>query len=248
MPAGMSWRSCSRPGNVVGDRRRRPARYLLELVERQASNVQALGQLNELALEKADLADAEVWEKRLQDLEGPDGSLWKFAKARRLLAMAKDSAAAEYQQAKQLQAEIQTAAPSSPDTYLLRREIAEHAAAWDRAVEAYETAIGLGERRVAVYERLIRLLYDARRFAEAESYLAGLGEEGTSSEGLSVLEMAVAAEQGQLDRALSLARDRAARQSDDAMSHVAFGQMLWRTEKRAEAEVGIPPGCGTRPR
>ncbi len=84
--------------------------------------------------------------------------------------------------------------------------VAKQRGATDQAIEAYNNAIRLGDRRIEVYEQLIELLYAERRFAEAEEYLGQLQEQVPLSESLSTLEISLATQAGHLDRALAAAR------------------------------------------
>ena len=98
---------------------------------------------------------------------GPDGSYWKLCRARRLALQSATAAAGEFQQARQLCTEIQMRV--LPGRRLLYcRQLAERMGDQDQAIRGYQSAVRLGERGIGVLERLIRMLYDQRRFAEAE--------------------------------------------------------------------------------
>src|SRR5439155_24151968 len=51
---------------------------------------------------------------------------------------------------------------------LLEAGLAELADNLDRAVECYQRTIDLGNRQPAIIRRLVQLLYDRRRYVEAE--------------------------------------------------------------------------------
>ena len=64
------------------------------------------------------------------------------------------------------------ARPAWPQAALLQAQLAERMGDQDQAIRAYQAAVNLGERGIGLLERPIRMLYDQRRFAEAERYLS----------------------------------------------------------------------------
>ena len=138
-----------------------------------------ISQLVERALEKQDFEEAKLWENKLQNIEGVDGSLWRYCKARRLLSEVSGVNDPKLAEAEKLQAEILTLRPSWSSAYILNALILQRRGKLEQAVEAYQAAIRLGEHKLAVFESLVALLYKLERFSEAEKYLGTIA--GSSS-------------------------------------------------------------------
>ena len=211
-------------------------RDLAKLHETDRSNVRLVRQLAELALETRNAKEAQRWEKELQRLEGPDGCAWRCYKARRLLALTEGPDDPRVGEADQLRMQIESRRPAWSATHLLHGLILQRRGKLQQAVDEFQLAIRAGERRVAVYELLIRLLYRMKRFDEADRYLAQLKGRLPSSRSLSSLEISVAAKQGELDRAVEVARHGVQSRPDDHLAHVWLGQMLLANGNTQEAE------------
>ena len=221
-----------RTGDIEAVRQR-----LLELVNSDTSDLEPLRQLAEHALENKHYDDARKWEQRLLDLEGEGGSHWQFYQARRLVAEAKDRDDPRLDRAMELQNIIESGRPSWPAAHVLKAKIAEQQGRVQTAIDAYKTAIRLGENQVTVYRQLIRQLYATKNYTEADQYLARLKKHVPLSRDLSSLAIAVASKRDQLERALELARKSAAGRPDDALARVWLGQMLLLAGQDDEAEA-----------
>jgi len=212
---------------------------LAKFFDEEPSNLQLACRLAELAFEAGNLKDVEQWEKRLRGLEGPDGVYWQYYAARRLLEEAKGPEDPNLVRASELLSGIQRLRPTWPAAHLLDGLLQERRGKFEQAIEAYQEAIRLGERRLVVYERLISLLNQSDRAAEADKYLSLLQDQIAAFETLSSLEMSVAARRGQLDRALEIARRGVERRPQDPMAHAWLGQMLLANDKPDEAEKAL---------
>jgi exosortase len=206
------------------------------------ANITYVLQLAELALASEDYAKAERWENELQkeELEGTDGAYWRYFKARRLVAQADASPDDPFAEATRLQEEIRRQRPNWPPAYVLSGLIFERRGNPSQAIDAYESAVRLGERGVAVYERLITLLYQARSYPKADQYLLQLEDQIADSETLSSLEISLAASQRQFSRALAGARRAVDRKPDDPMAWLNLGQLqLSAAEQVREADPSL---------
>ncbi|HVW39288.1 MAG TPA: tetratricopeptide repeat protein, partial [Pirellulales bacterium] len=161
------------------------ARPILErIAEADKNDVRPLQFLAELALQAGEVDKAISYNTELESREGADGTNWRYYGAQRLMkqgnAVGKtDPAAAAklYQQAAELQKQIESLRPAWAPGYLLKARLAETrplktgngAAMHDEAaaIQAYTQAIRLGARSVQVYEALINLLYRQSRISEA---------------------------------------------------------------------------------
>ena len=101
-------------------------------------------------------------------------------------------------------------------------------------MDAYQNAIRLGYRQLAVYEPLVALLNQLGRYAEAESCLAGLQGQLPGSAFLSSVEISHAAERGQWQQAIELARRTAEAQPNNPQAAVWLSRLL-ETDNQAEA-------------
>ncbi len=202
----------------------RPLHYLIEL-ELQAADRENPGKLSE-ALRLV---------RELESREGAEGAAWRYYAAQRLLLQATASGAhkspnvkKQLQQAGDLQRQIEELRPNWPPGYLLKGRLAEAAAPPDAstAIQAYARAIKLGERNIAVYEAIILLLYRENRLAEADQYLAQLRQAVSVPPELATVAMAIDVSQGNIERAIEMARAQLARAPDDPLRHIRLGQLL----------------------
>lgn len=191
--------------------------------------------LAELALERGDSREAQVWEGRLRELCGDEDASWRYYRAQRLLneftAQASDAGDARRQllaEAAQLQQKVEALRPHWGAGYLLKARLAQLAAPPDveEAILGYAEAIRLGERQVKVYQALISLLYQQNRLEEAAGYLKGLRGATELPRELASLAMAIEARQGHLAQAIETARREVERRPDDALSHLWLGELL----------------------
>lgn len=209
---------------------------LQKLVEEAPSNLILVRQLAELAIDLGKFKDAEAVEGTLRALEGEDGSHWRYCRARRLLAEAKGVKEDRFAEADKLQSELRRRRPAWPAGHLLNAQVLERSGELAQATAAYQEAIRLGERRIAVYERVVMLLYQLQRFAELDKYLAQLQDRTAISQNLMSMEILSAVQLRQLDRALDLAREGAKSRPADPLAHVWLGQMLAANKQNVEAE------------
>lgn len=220
-------------GDVPGARRQ-----LLLLHQKEPDNEKLVHHLAELALEADDLEQVNRWEKKIAALEGPDSLFAKYYQARRLLSRATGPDDPGLIKATTLQEEIQLQRPAWPANLLLKGRVLERQGRSQQAIEAYQEAVRLGLQQVAVYERLIHLLSMSGRSEEADQYFAEM-RDAPSAASLESLEISVAAQRGQLDRALKLAERAVRRRPNDALTQVWLGQMLWANQQRDEAQAAF---------
>lgn len=215
------------------------ARELRGLQDTYPENVAILEQLADLAFERGDMQAAEQWETKLREVEGQDGLRWRYERARRLVVQASSANDQRFQEAQSLAQELLAARPSWPPAVLLSAMIHHRAGQVAEAIQGYQEAIRLGERRMSVYERLISLLYQEGRLDDASSYLTQLQEYVPLVENLSGLKILTAARRGRIDQALETARRRAERLPDNARAQAWLGQILTVSGETAEAETAM---------
>ncbi len=212
-----------------------PARAELEkLVEEDPEDVLPLQMLVELDLDAGKVADARRRVDQLEASSRVDAQAgWRFYRAQCLLGEAAgltDAAARRMRidEARTLQRELEARRPYWPPSHLLKARVAQMQAKPDdeTAIQAYGQALRLGERRVAVYQEMIGLLLRQNRLAEADAYLDRLRQAADVPPELAALAMATDLRQGNLVRAIEIARRETARAPDDALPHMRLGQLL----------------------
>ena len=210
------------------------ARQELEAVLKAGSPVttaRALELLTEIALNSGDLAQAQAWETKLRETEGEDGTSWQFFRAQRLMNLAKDGskeARGLLTEASNLQEEIERLRPNWVSVYVLKARLLQRGSERDSqaAIEAYERCLKLGTRHVQVYQELVYLLRRENRIAEAATYLDEMRVDGRLPQELTVLGMAIDAQQGNFDRATLVARQEVEREPDNPIHRIRLGELL----------------------
>lgn len=154
---------------VAGD----PEQAMQEFNRLQPLDTALARQLGDLFLKNGQLDLLTELETTLRDSLGLDASVLYF-EARRLLDEVSGAADPKIGQVLAMQARIASQRPAWPAAYVLKAEAERKREGIGRAIEAYQAAIRLGERRAVIYEELIAMLFDLGRLAEAERYLAQL--------------------------------------------------------------------------
>lgn len=242
--------------NLAGGKQTQARAELEKLVKEDPEDVLPLQMLIELDLESGGVAEARRRVERLETSTRADAQAGaRFYRAQCLLGEASaltDPAArrSRVDEARRLQRELEAMRPYWPPSHLLKARVAQMQARPDddTAIQAYGQALRLGERRVAVYQEMIALLLRQNRIAEADAYLDRLRQAAEVPPELAALAMATDLRQGNLGRAIEIARRELARNPDDALAHVRLGQLLSvdlpaegaeRTARLAEAEAEL---------
>lgn len=213
---------------------------LAKLQKAQPKNRRVMQQLADMAFERGKLTAVEQWEDKLKDLEGPAGLYWRYNQARRLLVQANNTKDPGFLEAVRLANEIRAERPNWPPAALLTAMILQRGNRFSEAIDAYEQAIRLGERRLSIYEALISLLHQVGRVTEAEDYLKQLGKKYVPvQQGLSELEILTAANQGRMEDAVAAARLGVESRPKDAMARLWLGWVLAAAGQPAEAEAAL---------
>jgi tetratricopeptide (TPR) repeat protein len=168
--------SCGNNFSVMSDL----CEYLLRLP-------QYTSEVNEQDKAKS-LPKVELWnaamqnaEMRLRKLEGEKGTAWRYNKARRLLIKSLFDDRPDFANVLDLIRQIEEARPEWAYLDVLRGALAEQMKEPNKAIKAYQSAVGLAIDDIRVYERLIELLYQEGRFEDAETYISRLGNVSNQS-------------------------------------------------------------------
>ncbi|MFP6657732.1 MAG: tetratricopeptide repeat protein, partial [Pirellulales bacterium] len=121
-------------------------------------------------------------------------------------------------------------------THSLRGRIEERRENLDVAMQSYQTAIELGDKRVSSYERLVLCLHRMGRVDEAEQRLSELVDLVPRSRTLSAVALSAAAKDQEGDRAVNLAKLGTEQRPGDALAWIWRGQLLAAKGQSKEAE------------
>jgi tetratricopeptide (TPR) repeat protein len=208
-----------------------------KIARQQPYDVQVRLALLELALETSDHGAIPRQVAELRQIEGEGGALWRYGEAARLALRAsrKDGSPKDLDAAAALLDDVRKQRPSWPWPVSLAGVLTELRGDPDRALASYVQAIGLGERRPGVVRRTALLLYERRRFAEADELIRRLPEDSPSSAHLARMAADAAYRRGDKRRGLELAR-AVANSSTDFHDHIWLGHMLEAAGQAEEAE------------
>jgi tetratricopeptide (TPR) repeat protein len=190
--------------------------------------------LIELDLQAGDFRHARAGIDRLRALEEhrDDGS-WPYYLAQALIAESQQTEDPQVRQrlveeASRYGQDLEAARPRWAPAYLLKARLSLLKAKPDenKAIQAYAQSLRLGERRLAVYQELVSLLFKQNRIAEADVYLDQLREMENISPALAALAVAADVWDGNLPRAMETARRDLANRPQDPLAHLRLGQLL----------------------
>lgn len=211
---------------------------LRSLLQQQDGNLQSLAQLADLNLAADNLAELDQTIQQIKQVEGEQGTLWKFFEARKLLqTIDAKSTNDQLRAVRQLQRDIEVARPWWPGGGMLRGLIAEHQKLNGDAIDAYVALIHSGFHRPEVYEHLVRLLYQEQRYSEAVYFLRYLNRNEASHTALTEIGVSAASSTGQWDVAVQLAKQAMDQSPDDILKHIWYAQTLNSADRIAEADA-----------
>ena len=170
-----------------------------QILEKDPNDITALGMLAELTLTQGDEAATEKAIARLREAEGDEGVFWRFIQANFFL---RSGSTASLRKATDLQREIVERSPSWSRGHVLLGAIEERFLRYERAADAYEEAIRLNDRRLLIYQRLLRNLYQSKQFDKAEAYLTQIQDTVPNSNFFTAMTAAVAEQTNNLPAAL----------------------------------------------
>ncbi|MFZ5828450.1 MAG: tetratricopeptide repeat protein [Planctomycetota bacterium] len=205
-----------------------------QVADREPANLGIRFTLFELALRAQDRAQMEKLVEEIRRIEG-DGALYHYTNAVLLALQAEspkdkrlDEALASVARARELNANWSRIAVLAGSIYEQRGDP-------DRALAEYQTAIALGDRNPQAIRRLTQLLYQKRRYAEAQKTLELLGTQPGEDAELEGLRGRLALHLGDFEQSLQLAREAAA-ESKEAADHLWLAQLLDAFGRRANLE------------
>lgn len=218
---------------------REPLRLWKRLAEMQPANLRVRLVLFDLAVEVGDGEALTSVLKDLRAIEGPNGPLWRYAGAAELFLRAVRGDKTGLKEARRLLSEVMVRRPNWSQPPLLVARIEELDGNLDRALENYQRATERGNRNPTVIRRLVQLLYERRRFAEADIALRKLSEAASGSGDVQRLAAEVARENRDYERAVELARKAVSAGSEDFRDHLWLGQFFSLLGRNDEAEASL---------
>jgi predicted Zn-dependent protease len=178
--------------------------------------------------------------------EGEDGPVAAYTEAALGLLRVRQGNRSALQEARQRLARAAELRPSWPRVPALAGELEELAGNKDRARALYLAAIQGGEGRLLVFSRAVRLLYEQRRYAEADALVRRMRPQVLAVGELErvAAQAALLSPGGQKDpaavrRALALARRAAPDSSKDFRAHLWRGQVEAAAGRVEEAEKSL---------
>ncbi|MBY0522441.1 MAG: tetratricopeptide repeat protein [Gemmataceae bacterium] len=190
----------------------------------------------DLATQVGDEAALQPLIEEVRRIEGEAGALWRYGKACQLIRRALTGDKSGLEEAETLLAAAAVRRPRWAQVCLRRGEVRELSGDSDAALGHYQKAIELGDRAPDALRRVVQLLYERHRYAEADQTLQKLQEQAPQLGDLNRLGAEVALRQKDMDRALSLARKAVSVDSKDYRALLWLGQVLLVAGKPAEAE------------
>jgi tetratricopeptide (TPR) repeat protein len=173
--------------------------------------------------------------EELGRLEGPDGTWSRYARAALgLIRLARGSGALE--EVRDLLAQIKERRPDWSRAVLLQAQVDDMDGKKPAALAGYLRAFDLGERQLALVQRLVQLLLARDRYLEADAVLRRAQQQGALPVNLARLAADIALRVRNYDRALTLARQVPAVPGQEYRQHLWRGQILTAAGRLTEAE------------
>jgi tetratricopeptide (TPR) repeat protein len=191
----------------------------------------------DLALTAGDGAAVERALAELRRIEGPEGTVWRYARAAHLIQAAKQGDGGALDEAEALLGPVAVRRPKWSRVPLCQGQIKELRKQPDAALARYLHALQLGDRSPLAAERAVALLYERHRYTEAYEVARQLPKQMRLSGELQKLVAELALQTGDdKGRALGLAQKAVAQGSTDYRDHLWLGRMLWLSGRPKEAE------------
>jgi tetratricopeptide (TPR) repeat protein len=189
------------------------------------------------------VAEAEALVAAVKRIEGDVGPAGAYAEAARLVIATVGDQPEPLSRARALLERAAELRPSWARVYALEAEILDRQDRRDKALEKYQAALDRGEGRPRVVRRVLQLLYEQQRYAEAQALVRKMPERALDERDVGRIAAALALQQSTAasDReqsheyALKLARKAAASPKANYQDHLWLGQVAAAVGKNDEA-------------
>ena len=221
--------------------------YIEQLADRADYDLSCRLLLYDLALRTRDDEALKKWLDQIRAIEGPHGVLWRYGEASRILTTDERGGSKLLQRAWDLLQEARAIRPAWGKIYLNIARIEELQNRPDRAIDAYQSAVELGEHHPDVLSRVVQLLTVKGRFLEADRMIRRLAEESPLPIEMHRLAAEVFAKSRDYEAAVEQAVRYAEGQPKDYRSHVWLGQLLRIVGRSEEAEAALRKAVQVQP-
>ena len=229
-----------------------------QVAKQQPNNLGVRLALFDLALLGKDSAAMNDVLAEVRRIEGADGTFWRYAEAVRLLQQARpadkeepsDRARRQLHEARQYLSEASSRRESWPRIPALEAEIDELEGRIPEAIDKYQEALRLGDRRPAIVRRTVQLLDAQGRSDEIKQVMNKLRDQENillaAGLGKAVVERRLSdpdPASRDSEHALELARKLVPPNSKDYRDHLWLGRVELASGKQEEAEKSLRRAC-----
>ncbi len=209
--------------------------------------------LCDLALVNKQESEADKWLDDIHKIEGDVGIYWRYGKAFRLYQQAKpkdkESLSPQGRQfLGQARVLLEGAAKLRPSWHAipaLEGLMDDLEGLTERCIEHLQRAVNLGDRRAVIIRRLVELLLERQRYADADQAIRKLidQEQTLLAAGLGKIAAQSLLFSNEMDRALHLAKESVPQDSENYKDHLWLSKIMWNVGKKKEAKEEIALAC-----
>ncbi len=213
-------------------------RCWMKIAEASPEDLRAQQTLFDLAVEFNQADDMQASAETLRQMLGTNSSVYKYVLATQIMWSVRNDKhleGATLDRARRLVSEARMVRSEWYDLARLNAEIDELDNKVDDAIAGYQRALELSPGRISAARRLVALLYDRGRLAEANQALKFVGQT-TSSDVMDRIKSDILRRSGDSATALMMAKKAVDEKPDDPGNHVWYAQMLDGAGKPTEAE------------
>jgi cellulose synthase operon protein C len=219
-----------------------------QIADRAPDNLAVRSELFEFALQTGADAEADKYLGEIRRIEGANGPLAAYGEAARYIARAARGDASALAAASSPLAKAVELSPTWSRVLTLQAQVFDLSGRPDNALEKYQEAIARGDSRLGVVRRTLQLLYQQRRYAEANVLVGKLSKQSLMEANLGrlVAQLLVVSptEEGSdpkptRQRALDLARQSINADSRDVSDYLWLAQVAAIADQPSEAENAL---------
>ncbi len=193
----------------------------------------------DLAMAAGDRGEMTATLGDIRKAEGDSGPVGHYLEALMLLTRPEDRTPAMLAEARRHLAAAALARPAWPRPATAQGTLSEMEGRADDALADYSRAVELGDRRPEVVQRVVGLLCERRRYAEAERVIQRAAPQGRLSPQLSRLAADMSLVNRETERAVELAGAAVPADSTEAEGHVWRASVLAVAGRGADAEAAL---------
>ncbi|MBI3411170.1 MAG: tetratricopeptide repeat protein [Planctomycetes bacterium] len=207
-----------------------------ELAGAEPANLGVRLRLLDLAQQAGDDAAVGRWVNEIKAIEGPEGTLWRTGQIGRLLAKARRGDTLALEEAKRLIPIVAHRRGSWARVHILQGELHELSGQPEAALRSYQKALGVGDQSPVVMRRVVQLLFERRRYLEAEEVLTRLQMREEPLGVLDRIAAEIALHKHDAGKALLMAQRAVSPDSKDPGDLLWLGHILFATGRQEDAE------------